>query len=91
MLKYMGKYLDIEHRLRGKTMYSKTRLKQPLKENWKKKVFRTDNRLMLVKSIAECSHEYSAVLLTCIKLPHGLKIFNLFCLFFSGRLRQVSA
>ena len=32
--------------------------------------------------------EHSAVLLTCIKLPHGFK--TLFCLFLSVCLRQVS-
>ena len=33
---------------------------------------------MQVKSIAECAPmEHSAVLLTCIKLPHGLKTFVL--------------
>ena len=32
--------------------------------------------------------EHSAVLLTCIKLPHCFK--TLFCIFLSGRLRQVS-
>ena len=32
--------------------------------------------------------EHSAVLLTCIKVPHGFKTFD--CLFLSGRLRQVS-
>ena len=42
--------------------------------------------LMQVKSIVE--HSHSAVLLTCIKLPHDFNIFV--CLFLSGRLRQVS-
>ena len=42
-------------------------------------VFKTNNCLMQVKSIAECSHgwEHSAVLLTCIKLPNGVKTFVL--------------
>ena len=39
-----------------------------------KKVFKTNNRLMQVKSIAE-SRIHSAVLLTCIKLPHSFKTF----------------
>ena len=68
-------------------MYSKTVLRDHSKKT-EKKVIKTDN---LVKSIAECSHEYSAVCSTSIKLPHGLKTFNLFCLFLSGHLRQVSA
>ena len=33
----------------------------------KTKVFKTDGRLMQVESIAECSQEHSAILLTCIK------------------------
>ena len=36
-----------------------------------KYVFKNDNHLMQVKS----SHEHSAVLLTCIKLPHSFKTF----------------
>ena len=32
---------------------------------------------MQVKSNAECSVEHSAVVLTCIKLPHGFKTFVL--------------
>ena len=60
-------------------MYSKTCLKWLLKEDHKK-VLKTSNRLMLVKSNAECSVEHSAILLTCIKLhfvPHGFKTFVL--------------
>ena len=57
--------------------YSKTRLKRPLKRR-PKKVFKTYNRLMLVKSIAECSRgQHSAVLLTCIKIPNGFQAFVL--------------
>ena len=37
-------------------------------------VFMTDYRLMLVKSIAECS-KHSAILLTFIQLPMAFKIF----------------
>ena len=40
-----------------------------------KYVFKTDNRLMRVKSIAECSH--SAILFTCTKLPPVFKTFVL--------------
>ena len=36
--------------------YSKTCLKRPLKRRPKKKFSEIDNRLMQVKSIAECSH-----------------------------------
>ena len=44
-------------------------------------VFKTDYRLMQVKSIVE---EYSAILSTCIKLSFVIKI--VFCLFLSGCL-----
>ena len=43
----------------------------------KKLVFKTDNSLMQVKSVADCSMEHSAVLLSCIRLPHGFKTFVL--------------
>ena len=39
-------------------------------------VFKTDYHLMQVKSIAECS-KHSAILLTFINLPFGIKIFVL--------------
>ena len=50
-------------------------------------VFKTDNRLMQVKSIAECYGAFCNTfdLLTCIKLPHGFKTFVLSIL--SGCLR----
>ena len=35
--------------------------------------FKTDNRLMQVKSIAEFSVNHSAVHLTFIKIPHGFQ------------------
>ena len=38
---------------------------------------KTNYRLMQVKSIAECSKEHSAILLTFIKLPFVIKIFVL--------------
>ena len=55
--------------------YNKTCFKRPLKED--KNVFKTHNRLMQVRSIAECSTpvEHSVLLLTCTKLPHGFKTF----------------
>ena len=65
--------LTVKHVLHG---HSKRR---PLK-------FKTEYRLMQVKSIAECSN--SAILSSFIKLPFVIKI-NLFCLFWSGRLRQI--
>ena len=43
---------------------------------------------MQVKSIAECSVEHSAILLTCIKVADGLR--PLLGLFLSCCLRQVS-
>ena len=42
---------------------------KPVKDD-QKNVFTTNNHLMQVKSIAECS-QHSAVLLTCIKVPHA--------------------
>ena len=49
--------------------YSKTCLKRPLKKKRLKLGFKTDYRLMQVKSIAECS--------TFIKLPFVIKRFVL--------------
>ena len=43
--------------------------------------FKTDNRLMQVKSIAEERKEHSAILST--KLSYHLSLRPLFCLFFS--------
>ena len=55
--------------------YSKTCLKLQLKIR-QKYVFKTDHRLMQIKSIAECL-EHSAILSTFIKLPFVIKIFVL--------------
>ena len=56
-----------------------------------KLVFKTNYRLMQVRSIAECSKgiqgEHSTILSTFIKLPLSLR--SLFCLFLSGRFTQV--
>ena len=57
------------------TKYSKTCLKRPLKKR-PKLFFKTDNRLMQVKSIT--------ILSTFINLPFAIKTFVLF-----GRIRQV--
>ena len=41
-------------------------------------VIKIDYHLKQVRGIAECSKgEHSAVLLTCIKIPHGFKTFVL--------------
>ena len=40
-------------------------------------LFKTNYRLMQVKSVAECPKEHSAILLTFIKLPFDIKIFVL--------------
>ena len=61
--------------------YSKTCLKQPLKKD-QKLVFKTDYRLMQVKSIAPWSKvllhgEHFAILLTFIKLPSVFMSFVL--------------
>ena len=50
-------------------------------------VFKTNNRLMQAKVLQNAPMEHSAVLLTCIKLPHGSKTFVLSI--FSGCFRQV--
>ena len=42
-----------------------------------KLVFKTDYRLMQIKSIAECSKGSPAILWTFIKLPFVIKIFAL--------------
>ena len=59
--------------------FSKTCLKRSLKKT-QTYVFKTNNRLIQVQSIAECS--------TCTKLPPVFKTFIL--PIFSGCLRQVS-
>ena len=68
-------------------MYSKTCLKRPLKID-KKKVLKTDDKLMKVVSIAECSHGAF-----CNIFDLHLEIIGLenrfFDFFLSGRLRQV--
>ena len=63
--------------------YIKTCLKRPLKKMFfrPKMVFKTDYRLMQVKSIAECSFRPS--------LSYHLSLRSLFCLFLSSCLRQV--
>ena len=55
-----------------KCIYSKTCVKRPLSKR-PKMVFKTNYRLMQVKSIAECS----TILSTFIKLPFVIKIFVL--------------
>ena len=59
-------------------VHSKTCVKRPPQKD-NKLVFKTNYRLMQVKSIAECSKgDYSAILLTFIKLPFVIEIFNLY-------------
>ena len=53
-----------------------------------KLVFKTDYRLMQVKSIAECS-KWSILQYFRPSLSYHLPLRALFCLFLSGRLRQV--
>ena len=53
-----------------------------------KLVFNTDYRLMQVRSIAECSK--GSILQYCRPtLSYHFPLRSLFCLFLSGRLRQV--
>ena len=67
-------------------MYSKTCLKRPHKKKTKL-VFKTDYRLMQVKSFAE----YNGSILQYFRasLSNHLSLISWFCLFLSGRLRQV--
>ena len=67
--------------------YSKTCLKRPLKKKTKL-VFKTDFRLMQVKSIAECS-PWSILQYLWTSLSYHLPIRFLLCLFLSGHFRQV--
>ena len=59
-----------------RSRYSKTCVKRPLSKRYI--FFKTDYRLMQVKSIAECSKgEHSAILSTFIKLPFVINTFVL--------------
>ena len=64
------------HREVRYTTNSKTGLKRPLKKD-KNLFFKTDNRLMQVKSIAECPKRAFCNTSTCIKLAFFIKIFVL--------------
>ena len=65
----------------------KTCLKRPLLER-AKLVFNTNYGLMQVKSVAECS-KGSNLQYFQLSLSYHLSLRSLFCLFVSGRLRQV--
>ena len=67
-------------------VYSKTCLKRPLKRR-PKLVFKTDYRLMQVKSIAECS-KGSILKYFLPSLSYHLPLRPLFCVFLSDPLRQ---
>ena len=67
----------------GAQVYSKTCLKWPLKRR-PKMVFKANYRLMHVKSIAGSILQYFRP-----SLSYHLSLISLFCLFLSGRLRQV--
>ena len=71
----------------GICTYSKTCLKQPLSKR-PKICFQTNYRLMQVKSIVECSMG-SILQYFRPSLIYHLPLRSLFCLFLSGRLRQV--
>ena len=70
-----------------KFVYSKTCVKRPLSKR-PKKVFKTNYRLMQVKSIAECS---KGSIMQCFRLSlkNHMSLRSLFCLFLSGRFTQV--
>ena len=67
-------------------VYSKTCVQGPLSKR-QKMVFKTDYRLMQVKSIAECS---KGIFLQCFRhsLSNHSSLRPLFCLFLSGRLHR---
>ena len=67
-------------------LYSKTCLKWPLSKR-PKLFFKTNYRLMQVKSIAECS-KGSILQYFGPSLNYHLSLRSSFCLFLSGRLRQ---
>ena len=64
--------MDLQSQSKYKCLFSKTCLKRSLK-NTSKYVFKTANRLMQVRKIAEVEH--SVMLLACTKL---LLVFNTF-------------
>ena len=65
-------------------LYNKTCLKRPLSKR-PKLFFKTNYQLMQIKSIAECSlPQYFRP-----SLSYNLSLRSSFCLFLSGRLRQV--
>ena len=67
--------------------YSKTYVKRPLSKD-RKLVFKTNYHLTQVKSIAECS-KGSILQYFRPSLSYHLSLRSLFCLFLSGRLKQV--
>ena len=67
--------------------YSKTWLQRPLKKNWKL-VFKTNDRIMQVKCIAECS-KGSILQNFWPSLSSHFSLRSLFSQFLSGRLRLV--
>ena len=68
-------------------LYSKTCVKRPLLKD-QKLVFKTNYRLMQVKSIAECS-KGSILQYFRPSLSYHLSLRHLFCLFKSGRFMQI--
>ena len=69
-----------------KTLFSKTCVKQPLSKRLLIG-FQDQLSLIQIKSIAECSKEHSAILLTFIRLPFVIKFFVLYifeCPFYKG-------
>ena len=69
-------------------VYSKTCIKQPLSKR-PKLVFKTDYRLLKVKSITECSKWSILRFLTFIKLPVVIKTFILSILEWPFYIRPV--
>ena len=71
----------------GFMRYSKTCVKRPLSKD-RKLIFKTNYRVMQVKSIADCS-KGSILQYFRPALSYHLSLRSLICLFLSGRLTQV--
>ena len=82
ILKKVNRLQQEHEKLPSMQRFKRTDTVKPVLSGHPKKdqklVFKTDYRLMQVKSIAECSkREHSAILSTCIKLPSVFKTFVL--------------
>ena len=79
--------LAIYRSKRASCKYNKTCVKRPLSKR-PKSVFKTNYRLMQVKSITECS-KWSILQYFRPSLRYQLLLRSLFCLFLSGRFTHI--